>query len=45
LNHYKWVRGQNHYDTYFLSGVSGYFAQSFFTRRQPHTGAAPATCR
>jgi len=30
LNHYKWVRGQNHYDTYFLSGVSGYFAQSFY---------------
>jgi tetratricopeptide (TPR) repeat protein/uncharacterized integral membrane protein len=30
LNHYKWVRGQNHYDTYVLSGVSGYFAQSFY---------------
>jgi len=45
LNHYKWVRGQNHYDTYFLSGVSGYFAQSFITRRRPHAGAAPATCR
>jgi tetratricopeptide (TPR) repeat protein len=30
LNHYKWVRWQNHYDTYFLSGVSGYFAQSFY---------------
>ncbi|HEX4597943.1 MAG TPA: multiheme c-type cytochrome, partial [Burkholderiaceae bacterium] len=30
LNHYKWVRGQNHYDSYFLSGVSGYFAQSFY---------------
>jgi len=30
LNRYKWVRGQNHYDSYFLSGVSGYFAQSFY---------------
>jgi tetratricopeptide (TPR) repeat protein len=30
LNHYKWVRGQNHYDTYFLSGVSGYFSQSYY---------------
>jgi tetratricopeptide (TPR) repeat protein len=30
LNHYKWVRGQNHYDTYLLSGVSGHFAQSFY---------------
>jgi tetratricopeptide (TPR) repeat protein len=30
LNHYKWVRGQDHYDTYFLSGVSGYFAQSYY---------------
>ena len=30
LNHYKWVRGQNHYDAYFLSGVSGYFTQSFY---------------
>jgi tetratricopeptide (TPR) repeat protein len=30
LNHYKWVRGQNHYDSYILSGVSGHFAQSFY---------------
>lgn len=30
LNHYKWVRGQNHYDSYLLSGVSGHFAQSFY---------------
>jgi tetratricopeptide (TPR) repeat protein len=31
LNHYKeWLRGQNHYDTYFLSGVSGVGARSFY---------------
>ena len=30
LNHYKWVRGQNHFDTHHLSGVSGYFTQAFY---------------
>jgi tetratricopeptide (TPR) repeat protein len=31
LNHYKeWLRGQNHYDTYLLSGVSGVGARSFY---------------
>jgi tetratricopeptide (TPR) repeat protein len=30
LNHYRWVRGQNHYDTYLLSGVSGHGVQSFY---------------
>lgn len=30
LNHYKWVRGQNHYDAYLLSGVSGHGARSFY---------------
>lgn len=31
LNHYKdFVRGQNHYDTYLLSGVSGHGARSFY---------------
>jgi tetratricopeptide (TPR) repeat protein len=30
LNKYKWVRGQNHYDTYYLSGVSGHGVQSFY---------------
>ncbi len=30
LNDYKWLRGQNHYDTYHLSGVSGHGAQSFY---------------
>jgi len=31
INHYKdFVRGQNHYDTFLLSGVSGHGAQSFY---------------
>ncbi|HUO82902.1 MAG TPA: tetratricopeptide repeat protein [Gammaproteobacteria bacterium] len=30
LNHYKWLRGQNHYDAYELSGVSGHGIQSFY---------------
>jgi tetratricopeptide (TPR) repeat protein len=30
LNHYKWLRGQNHYDSYLLSGVSGHGVQSFY---------------
>jgi tetratricopeptide (TPR) repeat protein len=30
LNAYKWLRGQNHYDDYLLSGVSGHGAQSFY---------------
>ncbi len=30
LNDYKWVRGQNHYDTFLLSGVSGHRARSFY---------------
>ena len=31
LNDYKeWLRGQNHYDTYLLSGVSGHGARSFY---------------
>jgi len=31
LNHYKeFLRGQNHYDTYLLSGVSGVNARSFY---------------
>lgn len=30
LNGYKWLRGQNHYDTYHLSGVSGHFANAFY---------------
>jgi tetratricopeptide (TPR) repeat protein len=30
LNSYKWLRGQNHYDTYHLSGVSGHGIQSWY---------------
>ncbi len=30
LNDYKWLRGQNHYDTYHLSGVSGHGVSSFY---------------
>lgn len=30
LNQYKWLRGQNHYDSYHLSGVSGHGVQSFY---------------
>ncbi len=31
LNHYReFLRGQNHYDTYLLSGVSGHGARSFY---------------
>ena len=30
LNAYKWLRGQNHYDSFLLSGVSGHGVQSFY---------------
>ncbi|MEW6746730.1 MAG: multiheme c-type cytochrome [Planctomycetota bacterium] len=30
LNHYKWLRGQNHYDSFLLSGVSGFGVSSFY---------------
>ncbi|MEM7359803.1 MAG: tetratricopeptide repeat protein [Pseudomonadota bacterium] len=30
LNDYKWLRGQNHYDSFLLSGVSGHSVQSFY---------------
>jgi tetratricopeptide (TPR) repeat protein len=30
LNKYKWLRGQNHYDAYHLSGVSGHGVNSFY---------------
>jgi tetratricopeptide (TPR) repeat protein len=35
LNHYKdFLRGQNHYDSYLLSGVSGHGARSFYYPEQ-----------
>ncbi len=30
LNEYRWMRGQNHYDSWFDSGVSGYAVRSFY---------------
>jgi tetratricopeptide (TPR) repeat protein len=30
LNHYRWLRGQNHFDSFLLSGVSGHRVDSFY---------------
>ena len=30
VNQYKWLRGQDHYDSYLLSGVSGHGVTSFY---------------
>ncbi len=30
FNGYKWLRGQDHYDSFFLSGVSGHAVASFY---------------
>ena len=30
VNNYHWLRGQNHYDSYLLSGVSGHGVTSFY---------------
>ncbi|HUQ71323.1 MAG TPA: tetratricopeptide repeat protein, partial [Planctomycetaceae bacterium] len=41
LNHYKeFLRGQNHYDTYLLSGVSGHGARSFYYPEVAQTNCA-----
>jgi tetratricopeptide (TPR) repeat protein len=41
LNHYKeFLRGQNHYDTYLLSGVSGHGARSFYYPPQAKSNCA-----
>ncbi|MFN7730362.1 MAG: multiheme c-type cytochrome [Pirellula sp.] len=38
LTHYKeWVRGQNHYDSYLLSGVAGHGARSFYYPEKAQT--------
>lgn len=43
LNHYKeFLRGQNHYDTFLLSGVSGHGARSFYYPQ--HAKENCATC-
>jgi tetratricopeptide (TPR) repeat protein len=41
LNHYKeFLRGQNHYDTFLLSGVSGHGARSFYYPPEAKTRCA-----
>ncbi|MCA8963194.1 MAG: hypothetical protein KDC38_21880, partial [Planctomycetes bacterium] len=30
FNHYKWLRGQDHYDSFLFSGVSGHRIDSFY---------------
>jgi tetratricopeptide (TPR) repeat protein len=40
LNDYKWLRGQNHFDSFWLSGVSGYGIASFYYPAQ-----AEANCQ
>lgn len=38
VNHFRWLRGFNEYDSWQASGVSGYGAQSFYYPRDPRTG-------
>ena len=38
LNHYRWLRGQNHYDSFRLSGVSGHRVDSFYYPSQAEPG-------
>lgn len=38
VNHYKWLRGQNHYDSFLLSGVSGHGVASFYYPEKAETG-------
>ncbi len=40
LNHYKWLRGQDHYDSYLLSGVSGHGVASFYYPKKAVTSCA-----
>jgi tetratricopeptide (TPR) repeat protein len=40
VNGYKWLRGQNHYDSYLLSGVSGHGATSYYYPEQPAESCA-----
>ncbi|MCY3858099.1 MAG: multiheme c-type cytochrome [Gammaproteobacteria bacterium] len=37
LNHYKWLRGQNHYDSFLISGVSGHGVASFYYPQKAST--------
>jgi tetratricopeptide (TPR) repeat protein len=38
LNHYRWLRGQNHYDSFLMSGVSGHRVDSFYYPPQARHG-------
>ena len=38
LNDYRWLRGQNHYDSFLLSGVSGHGVQSFYYPDKAESG-------
>jgi len=42
LNHYRWLRGQNHYDSFLMSGVSGHRVDSFYY--PPNAREACADC-
>ncbi|MFZ0790573.1 MAG: multiheme c-type cytochrome, partial [Chromatiaceae bacterium] len=40
LNHYRWLRGQNHYDSFLMSGVSGHRVDSFYYPPKAKAGCA-----
>ena len=40
LNDYRWLRGQNHYDSFLLSGVSGHGVASFYYPEQAAEGCS-----
>jgi tetratricopeptide (TPR) repeat protein len=37
VNHYRWLRGQDHYDSFLFSGVSGHRVDSFYYPEQAIT--------
>lgn len=50
VNNYRWLRGQNHYDSFLLSGVSGHSVSSFYYPKNAvqrcsdcHMGATAST--
>ncbi len=40
LNEYKWLRGQNHFDSFWLSGVSGQGIASFYYPQQAESNCS-----
>jgi tetratricopeptide (TPR) repeat protein len=42
VNHYRWLRGQDHYDSFLFSGVSGHRVDSFYY--PPHAVARCSAC-